>query len=350
MILILAHHYDKEAVWLAKSLGGFLPEGFPGWSPGEPPGGPSGNAVERPAGKLPEHQMDTRPERIPEGYPGSSPDGVTGVAAERAAGSRAEAFLLIPEALGVDYDVTLRLSDREILATLQPLQGGLEFPVQGTERSALQIKDGCGSQELPGGWEFSSPDISFLVNRLNYIDPLVWKKAGETDRAYATGEINAFFAAFIHAFSCPVVNPVVNGALPESSSANYSLLMALRKRGVSIHPALFQEDGEAFHTMISNLNDCTRMMTFGENILAAPRKTCPGEVFPTEMVKKNLLEALKATALPERAGDTFISQEFFFREAEGKPGLIYISRTPAYSVYAEEFLPLFLRILKNPSA
>ncbi len=270
----------------------------------------------------------------------------------------ADAFLLVPEALGVDYDITLRLSDREIRAALHPLQGGREF---------------------------SSPDVSFMLNRLSFIDPLVWKKADETERTYVTGEINAFFAAFIHAFSCPVVNPVVNGSLMESSSRNFSLIMVLQKMGMTIHPALLQENGEAFHTMLRHLADCTRMMTFGDKIFVAPREsiTGPQDCIPEPEIsstlpekptgsvisalaltrlKRTLKAALKVTTRTEPPGDAVHdtrysrsgngvphSLEFFFREAEGHYELIFISRMPALSLYEQQLLPFLRQIIKNHS-
>src|SRR5881227_3930810 len=103
MILVLAHHYDAEAEWLRKTLR--------------------------------------------EGYAQA-------------------ALLLWPEALGVDYDISLRLR-------------------------ANGNHDATVSMFEPPSRTSCERSARYVVNRLGYIEPLIWKNAAPSEKAYATAEINS---------------------------------------------------------------------------------------------------------------------------------------------------------------
>src|SRR3982750_4874085 len=157
MVLILAHHYDAEASWLFNKL---LSE--------------------------------------------------CGVAAT----------LVLPEALGIDYNVSLRLRN------------------DGKHNASIFLYD-------KGSW-IDGSTVNYVVNRLNYIEPLLWKQATESERTYATNELNAFFPALIHALCCPVSNRVHYGSLYGDVHFAWRWAYRVKENGIRVNTLVLDRTGKVF--------------------------------------------------------------------------------------------------------
>jgi hypothetical protein len=119
------------------------------------------------------------------------------------------AALLWPEALGVDYAISLFLRSDGQHA------GHIRFFGPPSRTVAIT-------------------DLRYAVNRLGYVAPLIWEHAVSGEREYATSEINAFFSGLIRALPCGVSNPVRNGALWSGAGFEATWLSRLGRHGISI--------------------------------------------------------------------------------------------------------------------
>src|SRR5437879_4593169 len=92
------------------------------------------------------------------------------------------ATLLIPEAMGIDYSISLHLKNN------------------GQHHSTIFFYE--------PETRLKSSEVWYAINRLSYINPLIWQHVDQVEKAYATNEINAFFSAFIQSLRCPVSNSI----------------------------------------------------------------------------------------------------------------------------------------------
>jgi hypothetical protein len=235
VILVLAHHYDAEAEWLCMTL---------------------------------------RREHI-------------------------AALLLWPEALGVDYRISLFLGHHEAAA------GEITF---------------LNERELP----LESHSIRYALNRLGYIEPLMWDRAAPRERAYATSEINAFFSAFIRALPCPVSNPVRNGALWTGAGFEAKWFARLRRHGVGLHALASATPAEAWDTLASADRAQVRRWLYFEGELFSPPDQEPHREMESAIRDESPDEMLEFIAI---------------QETPSRPlQLLWVTRTPAVSCYAPDFL------------
>lgn len=246
MVLILAHHYDAEAEWLA--------------------------------------------DRLVSAY---------GVATT----------LLAPEALGLDYSLTLQLRN------------------SGHHQATIVLFE--TGQRLDGG------KLTYLVNRLSYIDPLLWKQSAEKERQYATNEVNAFFPAFIESLACPVSNPIHHGSL--YGDVQFALRWAkyARVHGIEVNALALDKTGK----LVERLNDMPPDSLF--RFLYMDR-----QIFQPVSQKKTASHAFLQKWL-RQSGETETIELIFLRQQETFE-LLHVTKTPALSLYGEPFLQAFSRQLNQP--
>ena len=236
MILVLAHHHDAEGAWLV-------------------------------------HALQARQQR---------------------------SLLLCPEALGVDYGISLRLRndgrDESAIAFFDPSVGGVE-----------------------------SAQFRYAVNRLGFIEPLVWRSAPERERLYATSEINAFFPALIESLRCRVDSPVAHGALWPDSGFALRWAARLHARGVAIHPALAASPVQACATwMASDPAALRRWLCFEGEVFVPPAQGS---------AHAHVTHALRSLA-PGRTLE-FIGLQ---GDADAVVQLLQVSCTPSLSWYGRPFI------------
>lgn len=237
MILVLAHHYDVEASWLCRSI---------------------------------------------QEHCGQS------------------ALLLWPEALGVDYCISLQLHG----------DGGHHAEVSFFERQMEK---------------FDGRDPSYAVNRLGYIEPLIWDKAAGPEKAYAAAEINAFFSAFVRALPCPVSNPVRNGALWAGSGFEARWASLLHRRGVAVHPLATAGANEALGALSrAHPASIRRWLHFEGHVFPYPGHERAYPEVEMAILHHDPDELLEFIAIED---STFL-----------QPHLLWVSRTPALSCYGHTFV------------
>ena len=245
MVLIFAHHYDMEAKWLAQ----YLPQQC----------------------------------------------------------SSIRVKLVIAEALGIDYDITLSIKNN-------------------SSNAVVFFKDDTGP--------LACGSISFVINRLMFIDPIVWNKSDKKEKTYAMNEINAFFAAFIHSYKCPVVNAVEHGSLLGNNSGTFRLVKILKKDGMAIHPFVFEENENSFKLMEKNAVACLRAMCWYNKIF-----------FPLHQFNIEFRDKIMQTLNKQQLTST---HELFFINNNAEFELIYISKSPALSVYGQPFLQYLSEAVNTP--
>lgn len=237
MILILAHHYDAEADWLCK-------------------------IVEQ------DYQQ--------------------------------AALLVWPEALGVDYSISLRL--------------------RGSGKH-----DALVSFFGPPASALSGRSARYVVNRLGYIEPLVWAKADSSEKAYAAAEVNAFFSAFVSALSCPISNPVRNGALWAGTGFVARWASRLHASGVAVHRLATSGANEAMRELNRADPATLRRWLHFEGRVFSP----PGQEKSSPDIERAILEHSPDEMLE------FIAIE---DSTAPHPHVLWVSRTPALSCYGRAFV------------
>ena len=234
MILILAHHYDSEAKWLTDNLANGL--------------------------------------------------------------KNSNVKLLIAEALGIDYLISLSLNDN-------------------CTKTVIRFKNADKA--------LHAEDILLVINRLVFIDPIVWNHSAESEKSYATNEMNAFFSAFIYSFTCPVINQVIYGSLAGNNSDILSMVNILRNNHITINKIVHDECISA-QMAEDNLAECLRLMLWDRKIF-----------FPDIQLNENFSEKIKSVFNKITYASTL---ELFFRPNTSGFELIHISRMPALSIYGQSFL------------
>jgi hypothetical protein len=217
---------------------------------------------------------------------------------------RRRPLLLCPEALGVDYGISLRLRN------------------DGRHDSAVAFFD-------PAVGGVGSGQFRYAVNRLGFIEPLIWRSAPEGERLYATVEINAFFPALVESLRCRVDSPVEHGTLWPDCGFALRWAARLHARGVTIHPALAASPAQAFATwMAADPAALRRWLWFEGEVFAPPAQ---GGAHP------HVTRALRAHA-PGR------TLEFIGLQGDDPAvvQLLQVSRTPSLSWYGQPFIDALL--------
>ncbi|MDF2431383.1 MAG: hypothetical protein JWP44_1014 [Mucilaginibacter sp.] len=236
MLLIIAHHHDAEALWLYRTL---------------------------------------------------KEDGVYPV------------LLLMPEALGIDYSISLHLNNN----------------------SSNQLAIFFYTPEV----RVEGDQVKYAINRLSYIDPLVWRRADLIEKAYATNEINAFFPALIHSLSCPVSNRIYNGALYGEGGFASKWAENFHRHGVSVDSLATDIPEKIFEKLKGTPTEHVyRLMYFGGEIISPPMQ---------EPLKNHsdLTECILIN------GGTETLEFILLKRKDGNAELLHVSKTPALSVYGELF-------------
>ncbi len=224
--------------------------------------------------------------------------------------NRVNTRLLIPEALGVDYSISLHLKN------------------DGRHHASIFFYE--------TGFTLNCDNLCYAINRLSYINPLTWQHTYPVEKNYATDEINAFFPAFIHSLKCPVSNPIYNGSLYGEATLAEKWAGYFKRCYLPVHPLLFDTTGKIY-TLLQNTpaeNIC-RHMQIG-NQLITPLQQLPAPVFSD--LKKILLEN----------GDNDMREFIFFREGSNLQ-LIQVSKVPSLSLYAKNASNIIYQQIKNTS-
>lgn len=211
---------------------------------------------------------------------------------------RQAVLLLWPEALGVDYRISLFLS--------------------GKAKPAGQV---CFFQ--PPAFTFHGHSARYALNRLGYIQPLTWQHAAQAEKDYATAEINAFFSAFVRALPCPLSNPVRNGALWRGQGFETKWLARLGRQGVALHPLATAPPEAAMAALTAADPGTVRRWLHFEGELYCP---------PHQRTLHSKLER----AIKRERPDEML--EFIAIDHAGSPLLLWVSKTPALSCYGANFI------------
>ena len=218
-----------------------------------------------------------------------------------------EAKLVVAEALGIDYDACLSIKNT-----------GTEAVIWFNEDTGCKAYNNC----------------TLVINRLLYITPIVWNKSEDKEKMYATNEINSFFAAFIHAYTCPVINPVEHGSILGNRTGSLKIIKTITENGINIHPYVFEENYKAFKLIEANAANCLRVMRWGDKTFFPANQL--HNIFKNLLT--NLLQPLALTS----------TYELFFIEMGAGFQLINISRSPSLSVYGAPFVQYISGTLNIP--
>ena len=219
-----------------------------------------------------------------------------------------ESLLLIPEALGVDYSISLHLNNC------------------GKPRAAVYFYD--------TGITLNGDCVCYVINRLSYINPLTWQQASTIEKTYAASEINSFFSAFIYSFTCPVSNPIHNGSLYGEAAATEKWAHYCKQNDLTVHPLLSDCTGRIYN-LLQNIapENIYRYMQIGSQLMAPPQQE-PAAIIHTlkKMVSAN--------------GENEM-QEFTFLQEEGVLHLLQVSKLPLLSLYAHQVSGIIYQQFKN---
>ena len=219
-------------------------------------------------------------------------------------------LLLWPEALAVDYRITLALHG----------DGRREADVAFFDRTV-----GALDRET-----FDCQASRYAINRLSYIEPSIWKNADTAEKAYAESEINAFFSAFVRALPCPVSNPARHGALWTQAGFEARWASALHRSGVAVDPRAFGDPAIALAALsVADPSAVRRWMYFDGAVLAPPGQTTTG----TETLGRAVLE---------RAPDEVLEFVAIEESIDAPARLLWVSRTPALSCYGSAFIDMLI--------
>lgn len=235
MLLIIAHHYDREAVWLYENI-------------------------------LENGEIPVR--------------------------------LLVPETLGLDYYISLNLS--------------------GTLVAKSSVK------WFDTGETIFNTDVHWLINRLSYIDPMIWNQSEATEKQYATNELNAFFAAFIYSFGCTISNPIQNGSLYGQNLYLPKWISHFKKAGIDPTKPLLK-NGFPDANDLKNPTDLSRFLCHKNSIYQPEKQT--------------LKPDLKQFLFAEEALNSFDMMEFIFLRTQNSSKFQFVSASsaPCFSAYGKAF-------------
>ncbi|WP_183560423.1 hypothetical protein [Mucilaginibacter sp. SP1R1] len=218
-------------------------------------------------------------------------------------------YLLMPEALGVDYSISLQLQNN-----------GLHHATIFFNEPQLRLE--CN-------------EVWYAINRLSYINPIVWQHANADEKAYATNEINSFFPAFIHSLKCPVSNKIYHGALYGDSSFAAQWAAHLYQHGLSVNPLATERTGKQFEKLNAIPVEQTWRFIYANNEIILPLIQDPIKNYA------GLRESILS-----KGGDEML--EFIFLKGEdNRPELLQVSKTPSLSYYGKTFAEALLQQLKQ---
>ncbi len=219
-------------------------------------------------------------------------------------------ILLMPEALGIDYDVTLQLSNN------------------GRHHASILFYN--------PNFKIQSEDITYTINRLSYVDPLIWKNASKKEQLYATNELNAFFPAFLHALPCPVSNPAHNGALGGETVFSMKWTSYFLSQNVPVHPVVFDSPDQVYHLLQKTpQKSILRFIQIGNELI-----TQNGQLVPPGF--EGLKEMISHNREKEMA-------EFIYLIADDEIQLLTITKTPCLSLYSDNITGLIFKLLTSES-
>jgi hypothetical protein len=206
--------------------------------------------------------------------------------------------LLVPETLGLDYHISLNLFN------------------------TLAAKSSVNW--FATGETIFNTDVHWLINRLNYIDPIIWNRSASAEKQYATSELNAFFAAFIHSFSCKISNPIQNGCLYGQIQFLPFWISYFQKKGIQPHSLLLKNNFSRKKAM-ANPEKLLRFLCHKNSIYQPAEQTSAAEL--TKLLSANNL--LKPWDL----------MEFVFMQTRSPQKFHFISAspTPCFSAYGKAF-------------
>ncbi len=226
------------------------------------------------------------------------------------AAGRVPARLLMPEALGIDYDITLQLHNRG--------------------NHGVHVQFYQPAETIDGS------DVSYLLNRLTYIEPLVWNNAEPAEKTYNTNELNAFFPALIEAIPCPVSNPIHHGALYGDSAFSRKWTRLLTRQGCTIHPDAPGNPERVYRLLNDHAaTGLARIMLCDKEIILPPGQEQWAE-----------LPVLQRCIRDQGSVETL--EFIFLRNAGGEPALLHVSKTPALSVYGPNITAFLSRKITHP--
>lgn len=219
-------------------------------------------------------------------------------------------ILLIPEALGIDYDATLQLHN------------------SGRHQASILFHN--------PDFKIESGDITYTINRLSYVDPIIWKNSLKKEQLYATNELNAFFPAFLHALPCPVSNPAHNGALGGETVFLMRWVSHFLSQNLPVHPVVFDSPDQVYHLLQkTSQKNILRFMQVGNQLI-----TQNGHSVPPGFDR--LREIIRHNREKEMA-------EFICLIADDQIQILTITKTPCLSLYSDNITDLIYKLLTSDS-
>ncbi|WP_344757853.1 hypothetical protein [Mucilaginibacter dorajii] len=217
--------------------------------------------------------------------------------------------LLMPEALGIDYSISLQLKN------------------DGLHHASVFFHEGKVLLDCN--------DVTYAINRLSYIDPIVWKHTNADERAYATNELNAFFPALIHSLKCPVSNRIYNGALYGDNSFAAKWGMHLYAHGIPVDALLTDATGKLYEKLRTIPAEKINRLMYTNNQVILP----PGQ----EPIIN--FEAIKQCILKKDEPETL--EFIFIKKQNNSPQLVQITKTPSLSCYGNMFAQTIYNHINN---
>lgn len=216
----------------------------------------------------------------------------------------------MPEALGIDYDISLQLNNNA-RHQASVLFRNPEFKVK-------------------------SQDITYTINRLSYIDPIIWKNSSKKEKLYATNELNAFFPAFLHALPCPVSNPAHNGALGGETVFLMKWVSYFISQNVPVNPVVFDSPDQVYYLVQKTpQKKVLRFIQIGNQLILQNGQAVPAGF-------EHLREMISHNREREMA-------EFICLIADDHIQLLTITKTPCLSLYSDNITDLIYKLLTSDS-
>ncbi len=211
---------------------------------------------------------------------------------------------LIPEALGVDYSITLRF-----------LKNGQTtgFVLLRSDERRLEMRD-----------------VRYAINRFAYIDPLIWEHAEPSEKAYAASELNAFFPAVIQSLTRSISKRIDNGSLCDINAFVAGWATRFHSAGISVDISALRSSGDLQQVLIGRSGRQVFRFLYDVQRVFTP-------VGQTSLTKEAEIKTCLRTF-----GDDETLEALFICES-GLPQLIHVSKTPALSCYGLSYVDTFVR-------
>jgi hypothetical protein len=213
--------------------------------------------------------------------------------------ARQQVAHLVPEALGLDYNITLRLNN------CGPHGANVSF-----HQPARRLE---------------SRAVAYAINRLSYIDPLVWKKTEPAELTYATSELNAFFPALIESLPCPVSNRIHHGALYGDGGFAARWAARMHERGLAVDASVLDNTGKSYERLAAcKPEELHRFMADAEGI-----HTPPGQA--TVAREGEIRDCILGSCDRE-------TLEAIFLNEGGSVRLVHLTKVPSLSCYGARYV------------